>query len=124
MASHIGSEKFEAFNGLGKQKPFLAAALTITMLSMAGIPPFAGFFGKYYIFSEAIKAGHLWLVVFAILNSIVSIYYYFKVIIAMYTKESNEVGFRIKPAYNFVIAVCVLLTILIGIFPSVFANLL
>lgn len=124
VAANIGSEKFEAFNGLGKRKPFLAAALTISMLSMAGIPPFAGFFGKYYIFSEAIKAGHLWLVVLAVLNSIVGVYYYFKVILAMYTKESTDVGFTVKPAYGFVIAVCILLTILVGVFPSMLANLL
>ena len=124
VAANIGSEKFEAFNGLGKRKPLLSAALTISMLSMAGIPPFAGFFGKYYIFSEAIKAGHLWLVVLAVLNSIVGVYYYFKVILAMYTKESTDVGFTVKPAYGFVIAVCILLTILVGVFPSVLANLL
>ncbi|HRC15730.1 MAG TPA: NADH-quinone oxidoreductase subunit N [Bacteroidia bacterium] len=124
VAANIGSEKFEAFNGLGKRKPFLSAALTISMLSMAGIPPFAGFFGKYYIFSEAIKAGHLWLVVLAVLNSIVGVYYYFKVILAMYTKQSTDIGFTVKPAYGFVIAVCILLTILVGVFPSVLANLL
>src|ERR1043165_4845320 len=55
VAANVGSDKFEAFNGLGKRKPMLAAALTISMLSLAGIPPFAGFFGKYYIFSEAIQ---------------------------------------------------------------------
>jgi NADH-quinone oxidoreductase subunit N len=124
VAANVGSEKFEAFNGLGKQKPLLSAALTISMLSMAGIPPFAGFFGKYYIFSEAMKTGHFWLVVLAVLNSAVGIYYYFKVIVAMYTKESSEVTFTVKPAYAFVIAVCILLTILVGIFPSTFTNML
>ena len=124
VAANVGSEKFEAFNGLGKRKPMLALALTIAILSMAGIPPFAGFFGKYYIFSEAVKADHLGLVVLAVINSIVGVYYYFKVIIAMYTNESSEVSFTVKPAYGFVIAVCVLLTILVGIFPSAFANLL
>jgi len=94
------------------------------MLSMAGIPPFAGFFAKYYIFSEAIKNGHLLLVVLAVINSIVGIYYYFKVIFAMYTKESDEVVFTLKPSYSIVIAVCVVLILLIGIFPSVFAGLL
>lgn len=124
VAANTGSEKFEAFNGLGKRKPLLALALTIAMLSMSGIPPFAGFFGKYYIFSEAIRTGHLGLVVLAVVNSIVGVYYYFKVIMAMYTKESGDVVFTVKPAYSLVIAVCVLLTILAGIFPSAFANLL
>ncbi len=123
IAENTGSEKFEAFNGLSKRKPFLAVALTISMLSMAGIPPFAGFFGKYYIFSDAVKAGHVWLVVFAVINSIVGVYYYFKVILAMYTKESTEAAFTLRPVYGFVIAVCVLLIILTGVFPSWFANM-
>ncbi len=124
VSANVGSEKFEAYNGLGKRKPLLALALTIAMLSMAGIPPFAGFFAKYYIFTEAIKTGHLGLVVLAVINSIVGVYYYFKVIMAMYTVESAETTFNIKPAYSFIIAVCIILTILVGVLPSAFANLL
>jgi NADH-quinone oxidoreductase subunit N len=124
VANNVGSDKMEAFNGLGKRKPFLAAALTLAMLSMAGIPPFAGFFGKYYIFSEAVKNGHVWLTLIAVINSIVGVYYYFKVIVAMYTKDSNEVVVSVKPMYTFVIAACILLILVIGIFPSALANLL
>jgi len=124
VAGNSGSDKIEAFNGLAKRKPFVAAALTVAMLSMGGIPPFAGFFAKYYIFTEAIKNGHLWITIWAVINSIVSIYYYFKVILAMYTKDSEEVVFNIKPAYSFVIIVCVALIIIIGLLPSFFANLL
>jgi len=124
VANNVGSDKMEAFNGLGKRKPFLAAALTLAMLSMAGIPPFAGFFGKYYIFSEAVKNGHIWLTLIAVINSIVGVYYYFKVIVAMYTKDSNEVVVSVKPMYTFVITACILLILVIGIFPSALANLL
>ncbi len=124
VAANVGSDKFEAFNGLGKRKPLLAAALTIAMLSMAGIPPFAGFFGKYYIFSEAVKAGHLGLVLLAVVNSIIGVYYYFKVIMAMYTRPSSEVTFTVKPAYGFVIAVCILLSLIAGIYPKLFTGLL
>ncbi|MBK7149157.1 MAG: NADH-quinone oxidoreductase subunit N [Bacteroidetes bacterium] len=124
VAANAGSEKIEAFNGLGKRKPYLAFALTIAMLSMAGIPPFAGFFAKYYIFSEAVRNGHVWITVVAVLASIVAVFYYFKVIVAMYTKESAETAFEIKPAYLLVITICVLLTILFGLFPSQLANLL
>jgi NADH-quinone oxidoreductase subunit N len=113
----------EAFNGLAKRHPFLAAALTMAILSMAGIPPFAGFFAKYYIFSEAVKNGHVLLTVAAVVNSIAAVYYYFKVVLAMYTKESVESHYTVKPAYSFVIALCVLLTLLVGVFPSAFANL-
>jgi NADH-quinone oxidoreductase subunit N len=124
VAANYGSDKIDAFNGLAKKKPFLAGALTIVMLSMAGIPPFAGFFAKYYIFTEAIKTGHVAVTVWAVVNSIVAVYYYFKVIFAMYTKDSEEVVFNIKPAYSFVIIACVALLILIGLLPSVLANLL
>lgn len=124
VSANYGSDKIEAFNGLAKRKPFVAAALTIAMLSMAGIPPFAGFFAKYYIFTEAFKTGHIGVVIWAVVNSIVAVYYYFKVILAMYTKDSEEVVFSIKPAYSFVIAACVFLIILIGLLPSALANLL
>ncbi|HWB64282.1 MAG TPA: NADH-quinone oxidoreductase subunit N [Chitinophagales bacterium] len=124
VASNAQSEKIDAFNGLGKTKPWLAGALTLAMLSMAGIPPFAGFFGKYYVFTEAVKTGHVYITIFAVVNSIVAVYYYFKVVLAMYTKEPAEVAFTVKPSYTFVIGVCVLLILLIGIFPSAFASLL
>ncbi len=124
VANNAGTDKIEAFNGLGKRKPMLAGALTLAMLSLAGIPPFAGFFAKYYIFSEAIKNGHLGIVILAVINSIVAIYYYFKVIFAMYTKESDAVVFEIKPSYLFVVTVCVILVLLIGILPNAFAGLL
>lgn len=123
VSKHAGSDKIEAFNGLAKRHPFLAAALTMAILSMAGIPPFAGFFAKYYIFSEAMKNGHVLLTVVAVVNSIAAVYYYFKVVLAMYTKDGDEAPYTVKPAYSFVIGLCVLLTILIGVFPSSFANL-
>jgi NADH-quinone oxidoreductase subunit N len=124
VAQNVGSDKIEAFNGLGKRKPLLSAALTIAMLSMAGIPPFAGFFGKYYIFSEAVRNGHLLLTVLAVINSIIGIYYYMKVIIAMYTKDSDEVVFTVNPAYGAVIFITVVLSLLLGIMPSFFTHLL
>jgi NADH-quinone oxidoreductase subunit N len=124
VLKNIGSEKIEAFNGLGKRKPFLAAALTISILSMAGIPPFAGFFGKYFIFSEAIRNGHLWITVIAVVNSIIGIAYYMKVILAMYTKDREETAFAVNPVYSAVIAFCILLIVVAGVFPSLLSGLL
>lgn len=81
---------FGVFNGLEKKSPLLAAIMAISMLSLAGIPPTAGFFGKYFVFS-AVFNKYPWLVVLAVINSAISIYYYFKVIIAMYfTRDSDE----------------------------------
>ncbi len=119
-----GTESISGFNGLGKKHPMLAAGLTMAMLSLAGIPPFAGFFGKYFIFSEAMRNGYQNLVFLAIISSIIGVFYYMKVIVAMYSKPANE--FEVKPtfSYQLVIIVCILLSIFIGIFPGLFTRLL
>jgi NADH-quinone oxidoreductase subunit N len=119
-----GTESISGFNGLGKKNPMLAAGLTMAMLSLAGIPPFAGFFGKYFIFSEAMRNGYQNLVFLAIISSIIGVFYYMKVIVAMYSKPANE--FEVKPtfSYQLVIIVCILLSIFIGIFPGLFTKLL
>jgi len=117
------NENIDAFNGLGKKNPLLAAALTMSMLSLAGIPPFAGFLGKYYIFSEAIKNGHIALTFIAVLNSIIGVYYYFKVILAMYTKPADETEVSGNVSYYVIISVCLLLSVLLGIFPGVLMHL-
>ena len=119
-----GTESISGFNGLGKKNPLLAAGLTMAMLSLAGIPPFAGFFGKYFIFSEAMRNGYQNLVFLAIISSIIGVFYYMKVIVAMYSKPANE--FEVKPtfSYQLVIIVCIVLSIFIGIFPGLFTKLL
>jgi NADH-quinone oxidoreductase subunit N len=124
VAKATGSEKFEAFNGLGKKSPLLAGALTLSMLSLAGIPPFAGFFGKYYIFSEAFRNGHLGITVVAVLNSIVGIYFYFKVILAMYTQDADDKPVQSNLAYSLVIGIAVLISLATGLFPGWFVGLL
>jgi len=118
------TESISGFNGLAKKNPLLAAGLTMAMLSLAGIPPFAGFFGKYFIFSEAMRNGYENLVFLAIISSIIGVFYYMKVIVAMYSKPANK--FEVKPtfAYQLVIIVCLLLSLFIGIFPGLFTKLL
>lgn len=79
-------------SGLGYQKPFLGFAMTVLMLSLAGIPPTMGFFGKYFLFLQAVKVGQIWLVVLAVINSVISVYYYLSPVVAMYFgKQSSEV---------------------------------
>jgi NADH-quinone oxidoreductase subunit N len=119
----MNNEQVDAFNGLGKKNPMLAAALTLSMLSLAGIPPFAGFLGKYYIFSEAIKDGNITLTIIAILNSIIGVYYYFKVILAMYTREPDEIVVKSTPAYTTVILICVSLSVVLGVYPGMLMKL-
>jgi NADH-quinone oxidoreductase subunit N len=119
-----GNENIEAFNGLGKKNPLMAFILTLSMLSLAGIPPLAGFLGKYYIFSEAIKNGYIALTVIAVLASIVGVYYYFKVILAMYTKESADIEVKAPVMYMVVMIICAALSLILGIYPGIFTNLL
>jgi NADH-quinone oxidoreductase subunit N len=116
---------FEGFNGLAKKQPVLAAANTVFLLSLAGIPLTAGFFAKYYMLLSAIKANGqsaLWLVVIAVLFAAVSVYYYFKVIQAMYFKEGEAETFEIKGSFKFAVAILAAIIILIGIFPSLALN--
>lgn len=111
-------ESISAFNGLGKKNPLMAAMLTLSMLSLAGIPPLAGFLGKYYIFSEAVKNGYFGLTIIAVIASIIGVYYYFKVILAMYTQEADDVPVKATPLYLIVMIVCVILSVMLGVYPG------
>jgi NADH-quinone oxidoreductase subunit N len=119
-----GSDNFDSFNGLSKKNPFLALVLTISMLSLAGIPLTAGFMGKFFMFSSALSQFQVWLVVLAVINAIISIFYYFRVIVAMYfnTAEVNEV--QIPAYYKFVLGISAVITILIGIYPAFISGLI
>jgi NADH-quinone oxidoreductase subunit N len=118
------NEDITNFHGLGKTHPFLAAVLTASLLSMAGIPIFAGFFAKLVLFTQTIENGYLALVLVAVINSIISVGYYFKLILAMYTKESNEERSG-KPFLIYAVAfTAITLNIIIGLFPSLILNLL
>lgn len=84
-----GLEDVEAFKGLVRRNPVMAGAMTISLLSMAGIPPISGFMAKYYVISGVLSAGYLWLVIIMILSSVVAMYYYLKIISAMFTPIEN-----------------------------------
>ena len=112
------------FHGLGKNNPLLAAILTASLLSMAGIPIFAGFFAKLVLFTQTIEAGYLALVIVAVVNSIISVGYYFKLILAMYTKKPNEER-KATPFVIYAVAVvAIVLNIALGLFPSFVLDLL
>ncbi|RTY89325.1 NADH-quinone oxidoreductase subunit N [Flavobacterium sp. GT3R68] len=118
------NEEIFNFNGLGKTNPVLAAVLTAALLSMGGIPIFSGFFAKFILFSQTIEAGYLVVVIAAVINSIISIGYYFKLILAMYTKEPNEETQKTPFVFYAVGVVSILLNIIIGLFPSLVMNIL
>lgn len=117
------SEEISAFNGLAKKNPLHAAALSMAMIGLAGIPPFAGFLGKYYIFTEALQSDYFYTTLFAIITSMIGVYYYFKVIIAMYSQPANESKMEQSFNYNLVLVVCLILSIVFGIFPSPILNI-
>jgi len=118
------NEDIVNFHGLGKTNPLLAAILTGSLLSMAGIPVFAGFFAKLVLFNQTIQAGYLIVVIAAVINSIISVGYYFKLILAMYTKEPNETRTG-KPFLIYAVAVvAIVLNLVIGLFPSLVIDLL
>ena len=118
------NEDIVNFHGLGRNNPVLAAVLTASLLSMAGIPIFAGFFAKLVLFSDAIEAGYLFLVIVAVVNSIISVGYYFKLLLAMYTKEPNEER-KSTPFVIYAVAVtAIVLNIALGLFPSLVLDLL
>ena len=109
----------DGYNGLSKTQPLLAATNTIFLLSLAGVPLTAGFFAKYYMLSSAIKSGgSISLVIIAVLFAAVSVYYYFKVIQAMYFKEGNAETFEIRSGFKIGLLVVAGLIILLGIFPT------
>ncbi len=123
VSSVTKSEKVEAFSGLAHKRPLLAALLIFSMLSIAGIPPFAGFFAKYFLFSEALRSGHFWLVLFAIVNSIISVYYYFKVILALFTKSEQAFDEQPSPLYVVVSVITVIILVIAGVAPGLFMPL-
>jgi NADH-quinone oxidoreductase subunit N len=119
-------ESFDALNGLAKNNPLLAFALTVSMLSLAGIPLTAGFFGKFFIFTDAFanpSALFKGLLVIAILMSAVGIYYYFKPIIAVYMKEGNTEKIELSPIYKYTLIITTALTIILGMAPDLIKNI-
>jgi NADH-quinone oxidoreductase subunit N len=110
----------EDYEGLGRSSPLLAAALTIFLLSLIGIPMTGGFFAKFYVFSAAVKANLIGLTIIGVLNSGVGAYYYLRIIVMMYMRESRK-KVPVTPlpfALRLALAACIAATIYLGVFPS------
>jgi NADH-quinone oxidoreductase subunit N len=118
-----GDGNIKSFHGLAKRSPLTAAALAFAMLSFAGIPPLAGFFGKYFIFNAAVEQGHFTLVILAVIASVISLYYYLGLIMAMYAKpaeKSEEV--KLDAGYSAVFILGIILLLVLGIGAEYFLN--
>jgi NADH-quinone oxidoreductase subunit N len=114
------NEHYSDLAGVGFKRPFLGMAMTIFMLSLAGFPPLGGFTGKFYLFRSAIEADHTALAVIGVLNSLLSVIYYLRVIVMMYMEEGTVEGksFTSAPYLYAAIALTVLGTLYLGIAPS------
>ena len=115
---------YDGFNGLAKKEPLLAFTATIFLFSLAGIPLTGGFMAKYYVLSAVMTQGRLmWLVIFALLMAAISVYYYFRVIIAMYFKPGTpELNSPVTAWDKFMLIVTCIIVLLIGILPQLFLN--
>lgn len=127
MAVSQGKENDSISNifGLAKEQPLLAGILTCALLSLGGIPIFAGFFAKLFMFTQMLHEGYLILVIFGVVNSIIAIIYYFGTANLMFTKEpeNRTEPLTIAPVYKYVACVAIIMNILLGFFPSIIMNL-
>jgi NADH-quinone oxidoreductase subunit N len=121
--SRRGDESFEAFNGLYRKNPWMALCMTIAMLSLAGIPVTAGFFAKYFVFAAMIGTPFKWLLILGIITSAVGVYYYLKVVIAMYFREGHGEPVHFENPGKIVIYLSAILTLALGIVPGVITGL-
>ena len=113
------------YAGLSSRKPLLAALLSICMFSLAGIPPFAGFFGKYYVFISAIKAHLTWLAIVGVFSSVISLYFYLRIVVLMYFKDAEtQIGIVNSNTGLMAVIISVLLVIVLGIAPGTFIGLI
>ena len=113
------------YAGFGFKHPLLAVAMSIFLFSLAGVPPSAGFIGKFYLFSGAIQAGNIWLVIIGVLNSAASVYIYLRVMIFMYMKEATEEfdWFKVTPGTALCLLVAVAGILVPGIIPQALMEL-
>lgn len=110
----------QEYAGLATRQPLLALLMAIFMLSLAGFPPMAGFIGKFYIFSAAVQSGLVWLALIGVLNSVLSVYYYLRIVVLMYMREpTRELGkFAVSPLLMTALLVAAIGTVFFGIFPG------
>lgn len=111
---------FDGFNGFAKHQPVLAATAVVFLLSLAGIPLTAGFLGKFYMLRAVVQqGGYLWLVILGVIMAAVSVYYYFRVIQAMYFKEGDAPTLQISSSFKWTLCIVALLVVLLGVFPQI-----
>src|SRR5690606_31351924 len=113
-----GSEEISDLAGLSRRSPWLALAMTVALLSLGGVPPAAGFFGKFFLFQAAVNSGLVWLAIVGVLNSIVALYYYLVVVKVMYVDrgQDEDKPIPVSPAYVWLLGAGTVIVVLIGSF--------
>jgi NADH-quinone oxidoreductase subunit N len=120
MARREGEDlSFAAYSGLAKRQPWVAAAMALFMFSLTGIPPTGGFVGKYYIFWATVEARLAWLAVLGVLTSVVSAYFYLRVVVSMYLSEpSSQTPVRLYPTLATALFLAAIATLILGLWPN------
>ena len=119
ISNKLDSDLIEDYSGMGKRAPLLALALTLCLISLIGMPPAAGFMAKFYIFSGAVSHGLLWLVIIAVINSVISAYYYLRVVKVMWLGEPvSEEKVPSSGALRLALSISCLGVLLLGIIPG------
>jgi NADH-quinone oxidoreductase subunit N len=119
ISNKLDSNLIDDYSGMGKRAPLLALALTLCLISLVGMPPAAGFMAKFYIFNAAMQQGMIWLVIIAVINSVISAYYYLRVVRVMWLGETASVGkVSSSGALRLALFLCCLGVLLLGIIPG------
>lgn len=124
----LEGDEIEDFSGLAKRHPFAALLMMVFMISLAGIPPTAGFIGKFYVFMSAVQAGLTWLAVLALIFAAISAYFYLRLVMVMYMREPGAVTalsprFMSSPALSIVLACAIAGVVFFGLYPDPIVNL-
>ncbi|MFA5833395.1 MAG: NADH-quinone oxidoreductase subunit N [Bacteroidota bacterium] len=120
-----GNLNYEDYAGLGKRKPGLAVLLAMFMFSLTGLPPFAGFVGKYYLFASAVQSNLTWLAILGVITSLFSTYYYLRIVVYMYFREATNTEEIVLPKLTFAtVIICGIGILLFGIFPALIFDLM
>ena len=124
VSNLIKSDEIEDYNGLNRRSPFLAAAMLLFLLSLAGVPPLAGFIGKLYIFVAAIEEELYTLLIVGLINIVISLYYYLTVVKKMYINEpTDSAPLTVSAPLKATICISVVGTLLLGVYPKPFIDL-
>jgi NADH-quinone oxidoreductase subunit N len=118
VGNATGSDEISDLAGLSRRSPWLALTMTVALLSLGGVPPAAGFFGKFFLFQAAVNSGLVWLAMLGVLNSIVALYYYLVVVKVMYVDrgQNEDKPIPVSPAYVWVLGATTVIVIIIGSF--------